>query len=248
MQRPDYIASDVHLGAVPRETEQAFLAFLDHVGAHARTLLLAGDLFDFWFEWGPVVPGKHFRVLSALAELVDAGIPVTLLGGNHDAWGGRFLREEVGVAFHPDPVRLELGGRQALVAHGDGVGRGDLRYRMLKAVIRSRAAIVAFRTLHPELGVRLARAVSATEAKGGDLDAASGRARYIAEWAHGVPRAGPELGLVVCGHAHLPVIDEVEPGRYYVNTGDWIRHFSYVTVRPGSPPELHRWDRHAARP
>src|SRR5690606_13931689 len=112
MQRPDYIASDVHLGAVPRETEQAFLAFLDHVGAHARTLLLAGDLFDFWFEWGPVVPGKHFRVLSALAELVDAGIPVTLLGGNHDAWGGRFLREEVGVAFHPDPVRLELGGLQ----------------------------------------------------------------------------------------------------------------------------------------
>ena len=247
MQRPDYIASDVHLGAVPRETETAFLAFLEHAGAHARSLLLVGDLFDFWFEWGPVVPGKHFRVLAALRAVVDAGVPVTLMGGNHDAWGGRFLREEVGVAFHADPVEMELGGRRALIAHGDGVGRGDLKYRMLKAVIRSRPAILGFRILHPELGMRLAGAVSTTENKVESDDRARSRAEYIAEWARERLRADPTLGLVVCGHAHLPTIEEVEPGLYYVNSGDWIRHDSYVTVRPGEAPELHRWARQPAR-
>ncbi|HEX7117651.1 MAG TPA: UDP-2,3-diacylglucosamine diphosphatase [Longimicrobiales bacterium] len=247
MRRTDYIASDVHLGAVPRETETAFIAFLEHAGAHARSLLLVGDLFDFWFEYGPVVPGRHFRVLAALRDLVDAGLPVTLMGGNHDAWGGRFLREEVGVAFHPDPVYLELGGRRALVAHGDGVGRGDLKYRALKAVLRSRAAILAFRLLHPELGVRLARAVSSTEHKADGDDAARGRAAYIAEWARSRLREEPELGLVVCGHAHLPAVEEFEPGRYYVNAGDWLRHDSYITVSPGEAPALHRWERQAAR-
>ncbi|HEX6941160.1 MAG TPA: UDP-2,3-diacylglucosamine diphosphatase [Longimicrobiales bacterium] len=247
MPRPDYIASDVHLGAVPRETETAFLRFLGHVGAHGRSLLLVGDLFDFWFEYGPVVPGRHFRVLAALRELVDAGIPVTLMGGNHDAWGGRFLRDEVGVAFHAEMQTMELGGRRALVAHGDGVGRGDLKYRALKAVLRSRPAILGFRLLHPELGVRLARAVSSTEHKVESDDAARGRAAHIAEWARLRLRAEPDLGLVVCGHAHVPSIEEVEPGRFYVNSGDWLKHDSYVTVSPGEAPALHRWERQAGR-
>ena len=246
MQRPDYIASDVHLGAVPRETETAFIRFLEHVGAHARTLLLVGDLFDFWFEYGPVVPGRHFRVLAALRELVDAGIPVTLMGGNHDAWGGHFLREEVGVAFHPDSVRLEIGGKCALVAHGDGVGRGDLRYRMLKAVLRSRAAILGFRALHPELGMRIARAVSSTEGKIESDEAAKGRAAYIAEWARERLLEEETLGFVICGHSHVPTIEEIAPGRYYLNAGDWIRHDTYITVSAQGEPALHTW-RQAAR-
>ena len=167
MRETDYITSDVHLGAIPRERERAFLSFLEHVGAHARSLLVNGDLFDFWFEYGDVVPGKHFRALAALAEVVDAGIPVTLMGGNHDAWGGRFLREEVGVAFHPDQWRTELGGRRALVAHGDGVGRGDVGYRMLKAVLRNPVMVAGFRALHPELGVRGAGRVAWPGGKGG---------------------------------------------------------------------------------
>src|SRR5690606_13185553 len=135
------IVSDLHLGGVPRATERRFLRFLERVAADARALLIAGDLFDFWFEYATVVPGKHFRVLAALAELVEAGVPVTFAGGNHDAWGGRFLREEVGVEFHDRPFRTTLAGRPALVAHGDGLGTGDFRYRVLKAVVRSSVTI-----------------------------------------------------------------------------------------------------------
>lgn len=248
MQRPDYIASDIHLGAVPKSTERKFLRFLDHVGAHGRSLLLVGDLFDFWFEYGPVVPGRHFRVLAGLAELVDAGIPVTLMGGNHDAWGGRFLTDEVGVAFFPGVLRTEIGGRQALVAHGDGLGRGDFRYRALKAVIRSRLAILGFRALHPELGLRIAGAASTTEAKAENDGAAQGRARFIEDWAREQLHADPALGFVICGHSHVPAIVEVDPGRYYLNAGDWIRHFTYITVQPDVKPVLHEWRDQATDP
>lgn len=244
MAKADYIASDVHLGAVPEATEHAFVAFLEHVGAEARSLLLAGDLFDFWFEYGSVIPGTHFRVLAALARLVEAGIPVTLAGGNHDAWGGRFLRQEVGVDFRDGPFRTALAGRPAFVAHGDGLGRGDLRYRLLKAVLRSRVATLAFRTLHPELGVRLARAVSSTDVKAESDDAARGRARFLEEWAATQLRAEPDLAYVVCGHAHLPAVREVEAGRYYLNAGDWIRHFTYITVAADGTPALERWSAH----
>jgi UDP-2,3-diacylglucosamine hydrolase len=242
----DFIASDVHLGAVPHRTERAFIDFLDHVGARGRGLLLAGDLFDFWFEYGDVIPGRHFRVLAALAALVEAGIPVTLAGGNHDAWGGRFLREEVGVTFHTEPFEMTLGGRRALVAHGDGLGKGDLKYRALKTVIRSRVAIGAFRALHPELGLLIARGVSTTEAKADEDPGVRYRAAFLETWAKDRLSERPDLELVVCGHAHLPVIRD-HGGRYYLNAGDWITHFTYITVRDGDEPRLERWDQ-AARP
>lgn len=240
--KPVFITSDVHLGAVPEETERAFVRFLEHVGAEGRRLILPGDLFDFWFEYGDVIPGEHFRVLAALAELVDAGVDVLVTGGNHDAWGGSFLEEHVGVAFHAGRVRTEIAGRPALLAHGDGVGKGDLKYRGLKLLLRSRPAIWAFRALHPELGMRLARRVSTTEAKADTDPGKLGRARFIESWAHERLEDDPELAYVVCGHAHLPTITEVGQHRYYINSGDWLTHFSYVTVGEAGVPALRTWE------
>jgi UDP-2,3-diacylglucosamine hydrolase len=241
MAKLEFITSDVHLGAVPPATERAFLAFLEHVGAEGSRLIIPGDLFDFWFEYGDIIHGRHFRTLSALAELVDAGIEVILTGGNHDAWGGRFLEEHVGVAFHAGMARTEIAGRAALLAHGDGVGRGDLRYRALKAVIRSRPVVWGFRALHPELGLRIARGVSKTEARSDEDPGVVGRAGFIEAWASDVLRSDPSLGWVVCGHVHLPAVTEVEPGRYYLNAGDWLSHWSYVTVNGAGEPRMHSW-------
>ena len=249
--QPVYVASDIHLGAVPASTERRFVDFLDHVAAHASRLIVNGDLFDFWFEYGEVVPGRHFRTLAGLARVVEAGVPVALVGGNHDAWGGRFLREEVGIELIDGVWRTELAGAPALVAHGDGLGVGDLKYRMLKATIRSRIAIGAFRVIHPELGMRLARAVSSTETKGHSEDAAQGRARFLREWARERLREDPALRYVVCGPAHVPERIELEPDRFYLNAGDWIRHGTYLTI-DGAGARLHTWpsgsDQEAGRP
>ncbi len=114
-------------------------------------------------------------------------------------------------------------------------------------MIRSRAAVLGFRALHPELGMRLARAVSSTEGKVESDAVVRGRAAYIEEWARERLREEPGLGFVVCGHAHLPAVEQVEPGRYYLNAGDWLRHDSFITVDPDGVPELRRWDRQAAR-
>ncbi|HSM36092.1 MAG TPA: UDP-2,3-diacylglucosamine diphosphatase [Longimicrobiales bacterium] len=232
----EFIASDVHLGAVPRATERRFVAFLEHVGAEGRALLLNGDVFDFWFEYGSIVPGRHLRVLGALAALADAGVAVTFVGGNHDAWGGRYLEEEVGMRVVDGPTRLTLAGRPALVAHGDGLGGGDLGYRVLRAVIRSRPAIWGFRALHPELGARLARFVSSTEARlDPDARYTAARSDALLAWARERLAEQPDLHWVVCGHAHAPRLEEVQPGRWYANAGDWLTHDTYVRIDDGTP-------------
>ena len=240
--KPVYVVSDIHLGSVPPSTEQAFRRFLAHLRGEASELLINGDLFDFWFEYRTVIHAEHYRVLAALTDLRESGVRLRFVGGNHDAWGGPFLADRVGMELLPDLARIELGGRNALVVHGDGLGRGDLKYRALKKVIRSRPSIAAFRLLHPDLGSRIASVVSTTESKHGTPEMANPqRAAELRSWAHEQLTTSPELDLILAGHTHTPVLDEVAPGRYYVNTGDWLNHFTYLVLPPTGPPELRTW-------
>ena len=66
---PCYIISDAHLGAAPAETERQVLRFLRSLEGRAKSLVVNGDLFDFWFEWKTVVPRRAVRAVAALAEL-----------------------------------------------------------------------------------------------------------------------------------------------------------------------------------
>jgi UDP-2,3-diacylglucosamine hydrolase len=241
--KPIYLTGDIHLGVVPPQTETAFLSWLHHCGQAASKVIINGDLFDFWFEYGSVIPRGHTRVLGALAALVDAGIPVVLMGGNHDWWGGSYLREEVGLEFHQDPVILDLQGRKTLLAHGDGLGRGDLGYRFLRFLLRGTATRFAFRWLLPDLGVWVARHVSRTDERSEEpSEKLLARARFLEDWAEKRLKALPELDLVVLGHTHFPTVREVEPERYYLNAGDWVTHRSYGLLESGRPPQILDWE------
>ena len=44
------------------------------------------------------------------------------------------------------------------------------------------------------------------------------------------------------GHRHLPLNLELEPNSHYINTGDWITHFSYA-VFDGEKVSLEKLDR-----
>jgi UDP-2,3-diacylglucosamine hydrolase len=241
--KPIYVVSDVHLGAVSARRERAFVRWLDHAGETASEVVVNGDLFDFWFEYRSAIPRGHTRVLGALAALVDAGVPVRFMGGNHDWWGGSFLEQEIGLTLYREPLVLELAGRRTFLGHGDGLGRGDLGYRLLRLALRGRATRWAFRWLHPDVGALVAAKVSGTEGRVEGLpEAAKRRAAALEAWALAKLRAEPDLEQVILGHTHVPRLLEVEPGRFYVNAGDWVLHRSYVVLRRDEAPRLAEWE------
>lgn len=236
------VISDVHLGGVPADNEARFLDFLGHVAERADALVIAGDLFDFWFEYRSVVLRRHFAALRRLADVVDAGVEVRMIGGNHDAWGGGFLEEEVGLQWLEGPAVTEIGGRTTYLAHGDGLADGDWSYRLLKRVVRSEPARRAFRALHPDLAARVVRRLTRTPERGqAEPSGEPERARALAEHAVEILGGRRDLDLVVFGHAHRPELREVEPGRHYLNPGDWIHSFSYGIVTPGGI-RLEAWE------
>jgi UDP-2,3-diacylglucosamine hydrolase len=235
---PCYIISDTHLSTRTRDLERSVVSFLRHLPGRAGSLLINGDLFDFWFEWRSVMPRGHFRTLSALADLRDAGVDVLMLAGNHDCWGGDVLTEEVGLRYWVGEWNGLLAGLRAHVAHGDGLRElEDRRYRALRRVIRHPLSIRAFRWLHPDWASRLAHGSSdASRTYRAPDDGEGLRAVAMSRLA-----AARETELVVYGHSHVTTLERAPTGGVYANPGSWMDAPSYLLVTPAKI-ELRLWD------
>ena len=225
---PCYVISDIHLGFASSDVERALLGFLRALPGHAGSLMINGDLFEFWFEWKRVVPRSGVRALAALMDLRDAGVPVTMVAGNHDCWGGEVLRD-AGVDFMEGPWTGSLGGWRARVEHGDGLReKEDRGYRMLRRVLRNRLAIRAFRALHPDWATRLAIGSSQTSRSYQPRDAGRGL-RAVAQSSLA---AEPATELLIYGHSHVAALERMPSGNVYANAGSWLDAPTYLVATP----------------
>jgi UDP-2,3-diacylglucosamine hydrolase len=233
------IVSDAHLGYAPRETEEALLDFLDRVPDLGDSLLVNGDLFEFWFAYTRVIPRDGFRVAAALGR-VARRIPVAVVGGNHDRWGGTFWPDELGVRFAADQLELAVGSRRVLALHGDAVS-AQSQSRPLHRLVRHPVTSAVYRLLHPDLGVPLVRWLAGrlghdgTDGPDFDREAAAQE-----RWAAARLLADPSLGLIVMGHTHRPALVDAAPGRQYLNPGAWFDGFRYA-VATAEGAELRRF-------
>ncbi|MBA2685992.1 MAG: UDP-2,3-diacylglucosamine diphosphatase [Gemmatimonadaceae bacterium] len=229
--------SDAHLGAARTERERELVAFLRYAQDAAGSVVINGDLFDFWFEWRTVIPRGHVRVLGALAALADAGVPVVMIAGNHDAWGGDVLTREIGAQLVAGEWDGSLGGWRAHIAHGDGLrARADRSYRAFKRVMRHPLAIRTFGSLHPDLATWIASGTSNKSRSHGATDGGSGL-RTVAHEYLGAHRA---VELVVFGHSHAATLERSPTGGVYANPGAWVNRPAYLVMRP-ERIELRAW-------
>jgi UDP-2,3-diacylglucosamine hydrolase len=237
LESPTYVISDLHLGFAKPEVERNALRFLRHLQGRAASLVVNGDLFEFWFEWRTVIPRASFRMLGALADLRESGTSILMIAGNHDCWGGDVLRHDVGVDYHVGPWEGSIASWRSRVEHGDGLRpREDRRYRMLRRVLRNPLAIAAFRWIHPDLGTRLATGSSHASRNYGARDQGRGLARIAAQTLTG----RRDLDLLVYGHSHVAALSRSEGG-VYANAGSWLDDPTFLRVTTDRI-ELRRWD------
>jgi len=225
---PCYVFSDTHLGAAPRDVERQLLVFLKHLPGRAGSLVINGDLLEFWFEWKSVIPRPSFRVLGALADLVEGGMPVLWVAGNHDCWGGEVLRDDVGVNYHVGTWTGALAGWNTVIEHGDGLRDvEDRKYRRLRTVLRHPAAIWAFRhLLHPDFGSRLAAGSSHASRTYQARD--GGRGLRAVAMSHLAANANVEL--LIYGHSHVAALERSPSGSVYANAGSWMSKSTFLRV------------------
>ena len=242
-----YFSSDNHLGAPTasesRPREVRFVKWLDEIKDDAAAIFLLGDLFDFWFEYKHAVPKGFVRVLGKLAEIKDSGIPVYFFVGNHDLWMRDYFEEELNIPVYHKPKEFEFNNKSFLIGHGDGLGPGDHGYKRMKKVFTNPFSKWLYRWLHPDLGIPLAQYFSVKNKMISGVE----DQKFLGEegeWLIQYCRRKLEekhYDYFIFGHRHLPLDIQLDENSRYINTGDWISHYTYAEFE-GNTVKLKKLD------
>ncbi len=229
-----YIASDQHFGIPNHQDsllrEKKFVQWLDIVKKDAEAIFLLGDLFDFWFEYKKVVPKGFIRVLGKLAEIRDSGIPIYFFVGNHDLWMNDYFKKELNIPIYRAPKEFVINSKNFLIGHGDGLGPGDRGYKRMKKVFTNSFSKWLYRWLHPDLGIRLGEYLSTKNkliSGEEDIKFLGEENEWLAQYCKRKLET-KHYDYFVFGHRHLPMTIQLNKKSVYINTGDWISHFTYV--------------------
>lgn len=241
-----YLLSDFHLGApnaaASLEREKAVVAFLESVRHDAGRIIIAGDIFDFWFEYKKAIPRGFTRLLGKLAELTDSGIPVEVFVGNHDMWMRDYFQQELNIPVHYEPKVYEWNGKRFYIGHGDGLGPGDHGFKFIKKIFRNPLCQWLFGWLHPNLGIGLANYFSRkSREKTGEADAEflGADKEWLIIYCKEV-LLKEHYDYFIFGHRHYPIDFALNERSRYINLGDWIRNFTYASF-DGQDVQLHHW-------
>nr|WP_238974604.1 UDP-2,3-diacylglucosamine diphosphatase [Pelodictyon luteolum] len=219
-----YFISDIHLGLQEEPEERRKLEALSRLFAEIRrtggALYMLGDVFDYWMEYRHVVPKGFTGFFCLLSGLVQAGVEVTYLAGNHDFHLGTFFDRELGVKTRYGTYQFDADGRHFTVAHGDGLGEGDLGYRLFAKFIRNPFNLGLLTGFHPDLATGLMKRLSRLSRKHKPGDRAMETDRLL-DYAHALVKER-SMDYFLCGHNHAGGVYELEGGARYVNLGSWI--------------------------
>ncbi len=228
---------DVHLGLTHMESErfreELLLCFLRSLKENTGHVYILGDLFDFWFEYRSVITKQSPKITFELYNLVQSGVKITYIVGNHDFWVGDYFSKELGVYVAKEPVTCTHQGKKMFLHHGDGLYSGDHGYKLLKKVLRSTLCIKLFSIIHPDVGAWIARLCSFSSRKflakpppvsshPSDIFKTSASQKF---------REGYDA--VVFGHCHIPYIETTDDNKTLLIIGDWIHHFTYGVLENG---------------
>jgi UDP-2,3-diacylglucosamine hydrolase len=227
-----FFASDFHFG-VPdyqssREREDRVVRWLDQIKSEAAEIYFLGDVFDFWFEYGAVIPKGFIRFQGKLAELVDSGIKITFFKGNHDMWMFDYFKKELGIEIISDELILERGGKKFYLHHGDGLGPGDSKYKLLKKIFRSDFCQWLFARIHPNLGIGIASkwSMSSRLQNNKKEEFRDISDEWLVSYSEDLLQR-EYYDYLIFGHRHLPL--DIQLGRSrYINLGEWINFNSYA--------------------
>ena len=223
-----YFMSDAHLSFDNSSAEELIVRFFNKIKGEASHLYILGDLFDFWFEYKHAIPASYLKTLAGLLGLRKSGTQVIYLPGNHDFWLGSYLERQVGIKLVNEYLDVVHHGKKIHLFHGDGLARSDYGYRLLKKIFRFKPNIWLYKLLPVDLAYKLALRTSGVSRRytSGKKDDLQGYYDYAAA------RIRSGFDAVIIGHTHTPEIKKIDSG-LYINTGDWIEHFSYVALREG---------------
>ena len=220
--------SDLHLDSAFPELTALFRHFMQTEATKAEHLYILGDLFEVWV--GDDHNNKDYtNIAGDIHQLVDKGVPVSIMHGNRDfLLGNKFIKES-GCKLVAEPAIIDLYGTPTLLLHGDSLCTDDIEHQKFRAESRSKLKQKVFLSL--PLGTRCeiaskARKLSnsAKRLKSDDIMDVNTSAVEDIMREHGVRH-------LIHGHTHRPAIHDLDidgEKAQRIVLGDWQESFGSV--------------------
>jgi UDP-2,3-diacylglucosamine hydrolase len=220
--------SDTHLDRSDVSKTAIVETFLRKSCIDADTVFILGDLFEFYHGHGDYIYPWFRGIADALKDLTRRGVVVNLLEGNHEFGMGSFFESYTGVVC-TERMNVDVEGRRVFVSHGDELAGGMVR-TMLKSKLAAR--VMDLLGPRPTWAVAMGARVFLSKKKKGYnqrvRDRFRGYARKILD---------DGFDAVILAHSHMPDQVEYNSGEkkaVYLNTGDFVKHTTYVLYESGS--------------
>jgi UDP-2,3-diacylglucosamine hydrolase len=220
-----FFISDIHLGLQDEQSERRKIDNLERlfaiIKAEGGSLYMLGDILDYWMEFRHVIPKGFTRFICLLSDLVRHNIEVIYVAGNHDFYLGRYFDDELGIKTMYGMNELLYDGRKFIFAHGDGLGQGDLGYKLFARFVRNRFNLALLSGFHADLAIGLMKGFSQLSRTHKPADRVFETDRLL-NFAESLVTE-QEFDYFVCGHNHVKGIRELSVApRKYINLGTWI--------------------------
>lgn len=189
------------------------------------TLVLLGDIFEFWTDMRSLVFDRYLEVLNVLRRIREKGIKIIYMEGNHDFNMGTYFTGRIDARVYPNYHDLMLDGKRILLTHGDIIDNniGNVVWR---ALMRSPLFKLISSIVPETLGWRLSQLVAG---KSRDYNA---RGIHVERQQRSFARRRTgEYDGVIMGHSHVAGIHTEGEG-FYANPGS-IQDGTYLLYRDG---------------
>ncbi len=196
-------------------------------------LVIAGDLFDFWFGKGDMIYPGFRPVVDRMVALKQAGVRISLCEGNHDFSLADYFSHQLGIDVYPEWAEFNLDGLRILVSHGDTVDRNNLKYLTLRGFLRGSFAR-RLQNLLPLAFLWRAARLSSRMSKEMSRESQDRLAEVMYRFA--LRKFHEGYDAVILGHCHKPLLREILNGgrkKTFVTLGDWLTHDSYLLFDEG---------------
>jgi UDP-2,3-diacylglucosamine hydrolase len=201
MEAPVAVVADVHLSAREPDVAARFAAFLATREGRGGSLVLLGDLFDWWVGDAQARRPFEAAVIARLARVAASGVRLAFVAGNRDfAFEGA---PGLAIERWPDAAKARWGNRTVLLTHGDLLCTADAGYLALRSVLRSPPFAWGRRALPFRVTSYVAEGLRGVSMRSGRRS--PGAVRGIDYGAAAAWMEAEDADVLVAGHVHTGV-------------------------------------------
>lgn len=228
------VISDIHLATHACKPKKV-LKYLKSI--QPKTLVLNGDIIDSWRFSRNYFPKPQLKVIRQLVKMMEKGVQVFYITGNHDEFLRKFSNSQIGNLRIVNQLILDLDGSKTWIFHGDIFDQVIHQTKWLAKLGAATYGLLSILNLYVNrflIWIGKPEIIIYKSIKKYTVREKINLSTFETSIVNAAVKQG--YSTVICGHTHIPKEKQLSiSGQQikYLNCGDWVENFTAAEYYDG---------------